>query len=403
MVARAGLLALAPGPDPMRRSGPIKARPLALALLGAALRAPAAGAQAAAPVAPAPVAPAPVAPAAAGSVAADPTAAAVDRELARLGFNGSVLVARGDSVLYRRHLGFADLEAGAPVGPETRFELASLAKPLTALVVLQLVERGKLRLDGRVADYLPEFTRPDARAVTVHHLLSHTSGLQDFVGLTCAFAGWTNAEFLAGLATTPLQFPPGARFQYASSTYVLLRLLVERVTGRPFEALLHEQVFDPAGMRHSGVVHTGRLLRGRARGYVRTDSGYRHAAPIANSAIFLGAASVYSTAEDLRRLDRALYGEALLSAASKARMFRAVRPPYGYGWFVSDSPERGAVVSHGGDIFGFTTLIERRLRDRALLVVLSNVQDADREAVVGVLERALSRPAAKPASRRRPR
>jgi CubicO group peptidase (beta-lactamase class C family) len=365
----------------MRRSGSTLARPVALALLCACLRASAARAQAV--------------PAAA--------VAAVDQELARLGFNGSVLVARGGSVLYRRDLGYADMEAGVPVGPQTRFELASLAKPLTALVVLQLVEQGKLRLDGRVADYVSEFTRADARAVTVHHLLSHTSGLQDFVGLSCDFAGWTDKQFLEALAKTPLQFPPGARFQYASSTYVLLRLLVERVTGRSYEAVLQEQVFAPAGMRNSGVVHTRRLLPGRARGYVRTDSGYRHAAPIANSAIFLGAASIYSTAEDLLKWDQALYGEALLSAASKARMFRAVQPPYGYGWFVSDSPARGAVVSHGGDIFGFTTLIERRLRDRALLVVLSNVQDADREAVVGVLERTLAGPATKPASRRRPR
>jgi CubicO group peptidase (beta-lactamase class C family) len=304
-------------------------------------------------------------------------------------FNGSLLVAKGGKVIYNRNIGFADIEHSVPINATTKFEMASVAKTFTALLVLQLVEEGKIRLDAKVSDYIPEFTRSDSGDIKIHHLLSHTSGLQDFVGLNCDFTNWTEKEFLEGLSKTQIHFKTGTRFEYASSTYVLLRFIIERVTGLPYEHNLKEHILQVAGMHHTGVLHNQEIIINRAIGYLSTEQGYRNALPVANHDIFLGAASIYSTAQDLLKFDQALYGNKLLSTKGKEQMFTIVQPPYGYGWFITDDAAKGKRVSHGGDIFGFTTLIQRRLKDKVLIVILSNLQSVDREKIVNLIDKVL--------------
>ena len=117
---------------------------------------------------------------------------AVDNELIKLNkerlFNGSVLVAKNGKIIYQKNVGFADIEHNVSIKTDTRFELASISKTFTAILILQLVESGKIKLDAKVSDYIPEFTRSDSGQITIHHLLSHTSGIQDFVGLNCDFS-----------------------------------------------------------------------------------------------------------------------------------------------------------------------------------------------------------------------
>jgi CubicO group peptidase (beta-lactamase class C family) len=317
----------------------------------------------------------------------------IDQELADLnkkrGFSGSVLVARDGKIVYRKNVGLADREHQVSIGPETKFELASLSKVFTAVLVLQLAESGKINLFAPVSEYVPEFTRSDSRDITIHHLLSHTSGIQDFVGLNCPFAEWTRKEFMDGLNKTPITFKAGSRFEYASSTYVLLRFVIEQVTGHSYEQNIRDHIFKLAGMTNSGIIKNNEILSSRAMGYVGTDEGYTNALPIANHEIFIGAASVYSTATDLLKFDQALHSERLLSAASTERMYTIVEPPYGYGWFISENGANGKIVSHGGDVFGYTSLIERRLKDKTLIVILSNQQSVDREAIVKLLDKTL--------------
>jgi CubicO group peptidase (beta-lactamase class C family) len=319
--------------------------------------------------------------------------AEVDKALQRLEdkreFNGSVLVAKSSNIIYQRNFGLADMEHGVPINASTKFELASVSKTFTALLILQLVEKGKIKLDAKVSDFIPEFTRRDSGEITIHHLLSHTSGIQDFVGLNCPFTSWTEKEFLEGLAKTPINFKVGARFEYASSTYVLLRFLIERVTGNTYESNLREHILKPAGMNNSGVFHNAEIVVNRASGYINTEKGFKNALPISNHDIFLGAASIYSTASDLQKFDRALYDDILLSSKLKEQMYTMVQPPYGYGWFINDDTSKGKVVAHGGDIFGFTTLLERRLKDKVLIVILSNLQSIDRDEIVKILDRTL--------------
>jgi CubicO group peptidase (beta-lactamase class C family) len=317
----------------------------------------------------------------------------IDQELAGIykkqAFSGSVLVAREGKIIYGKNVGLADREHHIAIGPETKFELASLSKIFTAVLVLQLAESGKIKLYAPVSDYVPDFTRSDAGNITIHHLLSHTSGIQDFVGLNCPFAEWTRKEFMEGLDKTPIAFKAGNHFEYASSTYVLLRFIIEQVTGHSYEQNIREHIFKPAGMTDSGIVKNNEILPNRAMGYVGTQEGYTNALPIINHEIFIGAASVYSTAADLLKFDQALNTELLLSSASKEKMFTIVEAPYGYGWFISEDGTSGKIVSHGGDMFGYTSLIERRLRDKTLILILSNQQSVDRDAIVKLLNKTL--------------
>ena len=319
---------------------------------------------------------------------------AVDNELIKLNkerlFNGSVLVAKNGKIVYQKKVGFADIEHKVPIVANTKFELASISKTFTAILILQLVESGKIKLDAKISDYIPEFARNDSGQITIHHLLSHTSGIQDFVGLNCDFASWTKKEFLEGLQKTPLSFKPGSQFQYASSTYILLRLIIEKVTGKTYETNLSERILKVAGMTNSGVIHNNEILADRALGYVNKEGDYENALPIANHEIFIGASSIYSTAADLLKFDQALYTEKLLGQKEKELMFTIVQPPYGYGWFISEDSINGKILSHGGDVFGYTTLIERRLKNRISIIILGNLQGIDREKIVNILDGTLN-------------
>ena len=318
---------------------------------------------------------------------------AVDNELIKLNkerlFNGSVLVAKNGIIIYQKNVGYADIEHKVTVVTDTRFELASISKTFTAILILRLVENGKITLDAKISDYIPEFTRNDSGQITIHHLLSHTSGIQDFVGLNCDFASWTEKEFLEGLQKTPINFKPGTQFQYSSSTYILLRLIIEKITGKSYEVNLRENILKVAGMTNSGIIHNHQILADRALGYLNTGENYQNALPIANHEIFIGASSIYSTVQDLLKFDQALYTEKLLVKKEKELMFTIVQPPYGYGWFISEDSLYGKILSHGGDIFGYTTLIERRLKDKIVIIILGNSQGIDREKIVKILDKTL--------------
>lgn len=302
-------------------------------------------------------------------------------------FNGSVLVARRGRILYQQQIGYADMEFQVPVSKHTKFEIASLTKPFTALLVLRLVQEGKLDLGDKLTKYLPEITRPDAQNITIHHMLSHTSGIQDYVGISPEFATWTDKRVIEEFAKTSIKSPPGTKFQYSSSTYILLRIIIERVTGRSYEENLKQAVLIPAGMNETGIVHNQELILNNAFGYIRTSSGLKHSYPILNSELFLGSASLYTTANDLLKWDRALYSGKLLSDKYQQLMYTTVINPYGYGWFVDESETGKESVSHGGDIFGFTSLVYRELNTQTIFIILSNIQSMNRDPILAILKK----------------
>ena len=296
-------------------------------------------------------------------------------------FNGAALVAENGKVIYKGAFGMANMEWNIPNATDTKFRLGSITKQFTATVIMQLVEQGKIKLDGKLSDYLPDYRKDTGQKVTIHHLLTHTSGIPSYTGLPRFFEDVSRDpykvdEFVKKYASGDLQFEPGSKFAYNNSGYFLLGAIIEKVTGKPYEQVLKENIFDPVGMKNTGYDHHATILPKRATGYDKTPDGYVNA-PYLDMSIPYAAGSLYSTVEDLYLWDQALYTDKLLSAKSRELMYTPFLDKYAYGWGVADAafkqndqpvPE----IAHNGGINGFSTIIARFPREKNLIVLLDN-------------------------------
>ena len=300
--------------------------------------------------------------------------------------SGVVLVGERGRVLYERAVGEANREWHVPNNMATRFRIASTTKQFTAALVLRLAEEGKVRLDGRIVDYLPDYPRPQGERITLRHLLSHTSGLPDYPRLPgfyerAATRAHTARELLALFDTLPLAFAPGARWDYSNSGFVVLGAIVERVTGEPYAVALRRRLLEPLGLRETAFDNPADVVERRASGYVRTPEGVVNAPYIDPSTVF-AAGMLRSTAGDLFRWAEALRaGRVFRDSASARAMFQPTvqtgLPPggYGFGVFVGEQTLGGrkrAVVQHGGTIHGFTAGFWRMPAEGRVVVVLDN-------------------------------
>jgi len=296
-------------------------------------------------------------------------------------FNGAALVAENGKVIYKKGFGLANMEWNIPNEPDTRFRLGSITKQFTATLILQLVEQGKLKLDGKVSDYLDGYRKDTGAKITIHHLLSHTSGLPNYTAQpgfleTVSRNPYAVEAFVRQFASGDLEFEPGAKFNYSNSGYFLLGAIIEKVTGKSYEQVLKENIFDPLGMKNTGYDHYDAIIGKRAAGYVKTPSGYRNA-PYLDMTIPYAAGSLYSTVEDLFLWDQALNEGKVLSAKSKELMFKPNLEDYGYGFVIKNTslgPNKLAVpiIQHNGGINGFNTIIIRFVRDKRLIALLNN-------------------------------
>ncbi len=311
-------------------------------------------------------------------------------------FNGSVLVAENGKVIYKKGLGLANMEWNIPNTPETRFRLGSITKQFTAALILQLVEQGKIKLDGKITDYLPDYRKDTGEKVTVHQLLNHTSGIPSYTGLPGFFNDvsrnpYTVDDFVKKYASKDLEFEPGSKFSYNNSGYFLLGAIIEKVTGQTYEKVLREKILDPLGMKNTGYDHHGTILEKRASGYEKTGDSYVNA-PYLDMSLPYSAGSLYSTVEDLYLWDQALYTERVLSTQSKDLMYKPNLDDYAYGWQIAKAKlgtgtETVPSIKHGGGINGFNTMIVRYPAQKNLVVLLDNTSQG---RTVGQLERALT-------------
>jgi CubicO group peptidase (beta-lactamase class C family) len=289
-------------------------------------------------------------------------------------FSGSVLVSRGGETLFARGYGLANAEHQVPNTPQTKFRLGSITKQFTAMAVMILSEQGKLRLDDPVGKHLDD--APGAWAgVTIHHLLTHTSGVPSYTSDPDYPKQMSRPEtvrsMIARFRDRPLDFEPGEKFAYSNSGYFLLGAVIEKVTGESYEAFLKEAVFDPLGMKDTGYDHFRTVLPRRASGYTLTPDGPENAEYL-DMAQPYAAGSLYSTVEDLAAWDRALAEGKLISKEGYDRMFTPVKNDYAYGWSVKTQGGRKE-VGHGGGINGFVTQIVRYPDEKVCVVVLCNV------------------------------
>ncbi len=253
---------------------------------------------------------APSAPAVAAAAAPAPTSAA-DRAAARAidaytqplvargDLSGQLLVLRDGRVVAERSYGYANAELRAPVTPETRFNIASVTKPMTAVIAIHLIEAGTLGVSDTIARWLPDF--PKADSIRVEHLLRHRSGIpHETIPDSERTHPFTSAEVVARAARLPLDFSPGSRGNYSSGGYEVLARVLELASGRTYQQLLEQHLFGPLGMTHTTDADSRRLMPGRAQGYVPGVHGLQNA-PLEDFSALIGAGSVWSTARDLHR------------------------------------------------------------------------------------------------------
>ncbi len=303
-------------------------------------------------------------------------------------FNGSALVVEKGQVVYRGAFGMANMEWGISNTPETRFRLGSITKQFTSMLTLQLVEQGKIKLDGKISDYLPDYRKDIGDKVTIHHLLTHTSGIPSYTDQPAFFENVSRnpykvADFVKKYTSGDLLFEPGSKYAYNNSGYFLLGAIIERVTGKLYEQVLRENILDPVGMKNTGYDHYQTIIQKRAAGYSKTLDGYTNANYL-DMSIPYAAGSLYSTVDDLHLWDQALYTDKLISAQSKELMYKPFLQNYAYGWVVRDASFKQnekpvPIIAHGGGINGFATFIARFPNEKSLIVILDNTgQNAQR-------------------------
>ncbi len=321
-------------------------------------------------------------------------------------FNGVALVAENGQVVYHKGWGYANLEWSVPNSRQTKFRIGSLTKQFTAALVLRLVEEGLLRLDAPVRKYLPEYPRPQGDKITIHHLLTHTSGLPSYTNIPKFTEDhsrdpWSPEALVALTSSDSLEFAPGTRFKYSNSGYVLLGWLVEVVTGQTYDRALREFVLEPLGLHDTGYDHEFEVRAENASGYERTLTGYRNARYLDTSVPF-AAGMLYSTAQDLLKWSRSLSGDQLFQhPGSKARMFTPSYDGYGYGVFIVDRPigENEApvsVIEHSGEIPGFKAVLRHIPTHDHTIILLENTSQSLGEVLQAVTRILYDLPVAKP-------
>jgi CubicO group peptidase (beta-lactamase class C family) len=327
-------------------------------------------------------------------------------------FNGSVLVAEQGKIIYKKSAGYADFGRGIPTTDTTRFNLASLSKPFTAIAVLQLIQKGKLKLEDTFISFFPDFPYP---TITVRHLLTQTSGVpvveryeEEYIKAhpTEIITNQRAYEHLVALKK-PLNFTSGNRWQYNNANYFLLALLVEKVSQTPFAAYMKKNIFTPAGMkktyiREVGMANTPRytLLNFYSPTYHNVDSlnpaehyTYYHLGAL------IGPNNIVSTLEDMWNFDNAfaagkLIPPALMEAAftpvtlndgKPFRMGSSTRS-YGLGWNVYTSKTAPADTSifHDGRIVGLTTFMHRNLTKKQTIIFYDNTDNNPIQVMVSI-------------------
>jgi CubicO group peptidase (beta-lactamase class C family) len=316
-------------------------------------------------------------------------------------FNGAVLVAEAGKVIYKKGVGLANMEEQIPNEASTKFRLASITKQFTAMLIMQLVAEDKLALDSSISTYLPNFPKEKGAKITIHHLLTHSSGIPNYTSFPDYQEIMKRAlkptELIDLFKDAPLQFKPGERFSYSNSGYVLLGQIIEEITGKSYQKVLQEKILKPLKMDNSGLEDSKKLLKNQAAGYNKKVDRFDNASYIDMSVAY-SAGGMYSTVEDLFLWDQALYTEKLLPQKHINQLFAkhipAWRRHYGYGWMmgekrIGNTNDYIQVIEHDGVINGFNTLILRIPSSRSSIILLNNTGGAPlhplSEAINGIL------------------
>lgn len=285
--------------------------------------------------------------------------------------SGAVLVAQEGNVLFKKAYGYANLEHHVLNTTDTKFRIWSLSKSFTAMAILLLYERNLIKLEDDIGRYIPEFAD---RNISILHLLHHTSGLVNYTSLP----GYhfrlnkmqlTHQDIIKRIADHPLQFEPGTSFCYTNSSYYLLGLIVENVTGLTFEQFLSSCILKPLGMDNTGMFDHRKVIRDMSSGYHSSWNDFIPCEYLNMSSSFT-AGAMYSTVDDLLKWDQALYSATLVSQAALDRAFEPVFN-YGFGWFIDERFQRRR-IHHSGAYRGHRSDMQRYPGEKVTVIMLTN-------------------------------
>jgi CubicO group peptidase (beta-lactamase class C family) len=316
--------------------------------------------------------------------------------------NGKVVLAKG--------YGFANLEHQVPVGPETIFQAGSVGKQFTVMAVMLQVEAGKLSLSDPLTKFFPE-APASWGTITVRHLLNHTSGLPDLEGKLDYRKDYTDEDLARYAYALSLEFPPGSRWSYSNTGYVLLGIIVNRVAGTFYGDILRERVFKPAGMTTARIISEADIIPHRAAGYRPVNGELKNqewVAPLTNTT---GDGSVYVSLRDMIAWDAAVQARAILTPESwreilsPAPLTSGATYPYGFGWML-DERNGKPLHQHSGGWQGFTSFYSRFIGDSLSIVVLTNCNAVNpttfSDGIAAIMNPALAVPALTPIEDREP-
>ena len=301
-------------------------------------------------------------------------------------FNGVALISHKGKVLFKKGYGKANFEWDINHTVEGKFKIASITKQFTAMLILQLVEQKKLKLDEKLIEYYPDYRADIGSKITIRQLLNHTSGLGNFFHIDGYKAvearnPYTLDEFIPKFCSEDLNFEPGTQFRYSNAGYTILGKVIELATGKTYSEVLTQQILKPLNMNNSGFNKQHSVLNNRVTGYERLLNRLEHPSFIDMSVPF-SAGSMYSTAIDLYRWDRGLAEYKILSKPFTEVLYQVTEHRnYAAGWLVDNYPEARfgkalTRVHHGGMIPGFNANISRVLEDDILVVLLDNTGGA---------------------------
>jgi CubicO group peptidase (beta-lactamase class C family) len=300
-------------------------------------------------------------------------------------FDGAVLIADDTGVIYQKAFGYANHDHGIPNTLNTVFGIGSVSKPFTAMLVLQLIQKGKLQFNAPISKYLPEYREDIGNKVTIRQLLTHTHGIPGYTGLPNVWEDsmqitYSSSYILKNFASRNLEFEPGTNYKYGNTSYFILAQIIERVTGKSLADVLKENIFVPLRMMQSGIKDNRRPVKNIASGYYRLGHQYINEPYIYNLNTY-GGSGIHSTVNNLYLWDRALYTQQLLSKVN-IRLYTSAHHKvdpgyaYGFGWEFTrlglaknDTIE---TMEHSGAIRGFRANIFRVPAEKRCVILLSN-------------------------------
>jgi len=309
-------------------------------------------------------------------------------------FNGNVLIAEKGEIIYQHSFGNSNEMTKEKLNENSIFELASCSKQFTAMAIMILKEKGKLKLDDPITKYIPELEI--YKNVSIRNLLNHTGGLPEYFELIDRVLNKskiaTNKDIITIFAKyqPKVLFKPNSKFEYSNTGYALLASIIEKISGLTYADYLAENIFNPLKMSNT-FVYSRRLaprnIKNYAFGYVYSDSLKKYVLPDETEKYkgviwtdgIVGDACVNSTVIDLLKWDRSLYTDKLISKEGMKEVYEAAtltdgsKTNYGFGWFLdAEYAEFGKIIYHGGEWPGYATFIVRNVSNDQTIIILQN-------------------------------